>query len=893
MQAARRWDVARMRLRSLLRRRRVETELDKELQFHLERQMEENFANGMAAGEARLAALRLFGGVSQIEEECRDMRRTQYMENLWQDLRYAVRVLAKNPVFTMVVVLTLGLAIGANSAIFSVIEGVLLKPLPYPRAERLARVFYRSKSYPKFPLNPWDFLDFRARNRSFESFAIYTRADVQLSGAGDPVKLSAFRISSGYFSVLGLPPARGREFEFEEERPGKGNVVVLSDRLWRRQFAAAPDILGRKIVLDSRPYTVVGVMPPGVDHPGNTYNAVAYGDTVDLWYPFTFQGNPAQRGSHYLEGIGRLRAGVAPPQAAADFNTIMADLATRYQGDRGWTIYMVPLYQEIVGPVHRLLLVLLGAVGLVLLIACVNTANLLLARATARQREVAVRAALGAGRGRLMRQMLAESLLMAALGGGLGALLASAGMRALIASLPAGFPRLAAIHVNGTVFAFTALVAMATGLFFGLAPALQSARADLQQGLREGGRGATGTGRQTRLRAALVVGEVSLACVLLAGAGVLLRSFLNLLHTDAGFRPQHVLTATLSLPGTTYKKNEDIARFYQRLLDGLSSIAGVQAAGAGTDLPWTGYDDNLGGFSLEGKTPQPNEQFHARYHVASPDYFRAIGIPLLRGRFFTARDDKDARRALIINQAMARRYWQNQDPVGARIDFFDDKPKDSDWYTIVGVVGDVKDKPQSAAAEPAFWWAEAQLPFGIGNQSIALRWSSSDTSQLAGQLREVVRTLDPSLAVADVRLLDQVAAESFSTPRISLFLVGLFAALALGLAAIGIYGVISYSVSQRMHEFGMRMALGAGAWDVVRLVMSQSVTLAVVGAVIGLGSTLALAGFLDSLLYGVSAADPLTLLCVAAVALGTAVAACYPPARRAIGADPITALRAQ
>ena len=604
------WGVARMRLRSWLSRKRVETELDKELRYHLERQVEENIAAGMPVGEARLAALRLFGGVSQVQEECREMRGTQYVENFGQDLRYAVRTLGKSPAFTVVVVLTLGLSIGANSAIFSVIDGVLLKPLPYPQAERLARVFYRNQSYAKFPVSPWDFLDFRARNRSFESFAMYTRSDAQLSGVGEPVKLSAFRISAGYFRVLGVQPARGREFDFAEERPGNGNVVILSDRLWRRQFATASDILGRKIMLDSQPYTVVGVMPPGVDHPGNAYNSVAYGDTVDAWYPFLFQGNSANRGSHYVEGIGRLKRGVTAAQAATDFNAIMTDLATHYPQDQGWTIYMIPLYQEIVGPVHRMLLVLLGAVGLVLLIACVNTANLLLARATARQREIAVRAALGAGRWRLVRQMLAESLLISVLGGGLGALLASAGVRALVTLFPAGFPRLAEIHVNLLVFGFTALIAIATGLFFGLVPALQLSRANLQQGLREGGRGATGSGRQTRLRSVLVVGEVSLACVLLAGAGVMLRSFVNLLRTHAGFQPQHVLTADLSLPSTTYKTTDAIARFYQGLITGLSSLPGVQAAGAGTDLPWTGYDENLGGFTIEGKRPPPNEEFH-------------------------------------------------------------------------------------------------------------------------------------------------------------------------------------------------------------------------------------------------------------------------------------------
>jgi len=881
-----------MRFRSLTKRRRVETELDKELRYHVERQTEENIAAGMNAREAREAASRIFGGVSQIEEECRDMRRTQYLENFSQDLRYAVRTLGKNPTFTVVIVLTLALSIGANSAIFGVIDGVLLKPLPYPQAERIARVFYRSTAYPKFPLNPWDFLDFRARNRSFEGFAVYTHADMQLSGAGgDPVKLSAFRISSGYFQVLGLHPAMGREFDFSEERPGNGNVVILSDRVWRNQFGATADILGKKVLLESRPFTVVGVMPPGVDHPGNSYNSVAYGDTVDAWTPFTFDGNPNNRGSHYVEGIGRLKPGVTEEQAAADFNGLMREMATQHEGDKGWTIYMVPLFKEIVGPVHKMLLVLLGAVGLVLLIACVNAANLLLARAAARHREVAMRAALGASRGRLVRQMLAESLLVSVLGGALGAMLAIVGLRVLVAFLPAGFPRLDAIHMSGIVFGFTAAIALATGLIFGLVPAVQASRTDPQQGLRDGGRSSTGGGRQTRLRAALVVGEVGLACLLLVGAGVLLRSFVNLLKSDSGFRPEHVLTAEIALPDATYKAKAAVADFYTRMLANLSALPGTRSAAAGTDLPWTGYDENMGGFTIEGKTPPPNEEFHARYHTASPDYFRAVGIPLVRGRFFDERDKKDSQRTLIINDVMARRYWPGEDVIGKRITF-DDNPKESDWFTVVGVVGDVKDKPESAAAEPAFWWPLMQQPFPFRSMTIALR-ANGDPTLLTDGVRSVVRKLDPSLAVAHVKLMDKIADENFSTPRFALFLVGLFAGLALVLAAIGIYGVISYSVSQRMHEFGMRVALGASSGNLLGMVMRQGVLLAGIGVVIGIGSALLFGGVLDSLLYGVSARDPLTLIGVGALAVVTATLASFPSARRATGADPMTSLRAE
>jgi predicted permease len=885
------WNIARMRLRSLARRGRVERELDKELQFHLEQQKEENLALGMPPAEARRAALRRLGGMAQIQEECRDMRRTNYIENLWHDLHYAMRMLAKSPGFTVVIVLTLALSIGANSAIFSVIDGVMLRPLPYPEADRIVRVFFHSATYPKFPLNPFDFRDFRARNRSFDSLAGFTRGDMQLSGAGRPERFAGFQVTAGYFHVLGLHPARGHEFNTNDELPGNGRLVILSDRLWRSRFAADPDIIGRKIMLDSQPFTVAGVMPPGTDHPGNEYHGVAHGETVDLWWPFTFRGDPAQRGSHYLEVIGRLKSGITPAQAQAEMNGLIAQLAREHPDAlEGWQALLVPLYQEIVGPTRRLLLVLLGAVALVLLIACANAANLLLARATARQREMPVRAALGAGRSRLVRQMLAESLLIALLGGSLAAGIATAGVRTLVSLLPAGFPRADTIHVNAAVFAFTLLIALATGMLFGLAPALQAARTDLQQSLRDGGRGSTGSGRHTRLRSVLVVGEVSLACVLLIGAGLMLRSFVNLLRTDPGFRPEHVLTAGIALPDEHYKPAQ-APLFYRRLVANLSSVAGVRAVGVGTDLPWTGYDDNIGGFTIEGKKPAAHEEFHARYHVAGPDYFRALGIPLERGRFFTDGDSTDAPLALIINQSMARRYWPNEDAVGKRITF-EDKPKEKDWMTVVGIVGDVKDKPDSKAAEMAFWWPVLQSPVYVNAMSIVLR-GSSDPAWLVNALREAVRQLDPTLAVADVRLMDQIADASVSTPRFALFLVVLFGGLALTLAAIGMYGVISYSVNQRTHEFGLRMALGAKPFDVLRLVLREGIQLAVAGAALGVVGALALGRVLGSLLYEVGSTDPVTFASVSLIAIAIAALACYLPARRATNADPMASLRSE
>jgi predicted permease len=889
-----RWlDIACLRLRSVLRRSRVEQELAKELRFHLESETDANVRLGLPPADAIRAAVHRLGGVAQIQEECRDMRRTDLLENLVRDLQYAIRTLAGSPGFAAVIVLTLALSIGANSAIFSVIDGVLLRPLPYPRADRIVRIFFSSGTYPKFPLNPLDLRDIRARNHAFGCIAAITRKDRQLSGDLQPERLSGFRITAGYFRVLGIPLALGREFTTDDELPGRGNIAILSNRIWRSRFTADLRIIGRKIILDDEAFTVAGVMPPGVQHPGNEYHGVRDGETVDVWTPFTYNPSDQSRGSHYLEGIARLKDGVTVEQAQADMEMQVAQLGREHPNSiRDWHPLVIPLYTEMVGSSRRLLLVLLGAVGLVLLIACANAANLLLARATARQREIAVRAALGAGRSRLVRQMLAESLLISLIGGGLGAAIAVAGVKALTALLPADFPRAAAIHVNPAVFAFTLGIALATGVLFGLAPAVQAARTDLQQALREGGR-ATAGARHLWLRNALVVGEVSLACVLLIGAGLMLRSFVNLLRTDPGFRARHVLTAGISLPDAQYHKRADVIRFYDRLSTQLKSIPGVRFAGAGSDLPWTGWDDNIGGFTIEGTDPATNEQHNARYHVASEDFFQALGVPLVRGRFFTPHDNgnKDVPAAIIINRQMARMYWGTGDAVGRRITF-SDHPKEEEWMTVVGVVGDVKDRPSDAAAHPGLWWPVLQEPFGFSDMSITVS-ANTDPGALAAQVREAVRSLDPNLAMSDVRLMDEIAGNSFSTARFALFLVALFAALAVTLAGIGIYGVISYSVGQRTHEFGLRMALGARPGDVIRQVMAQGVRLALGGIGLGIVAALALGRVLWSLLYQVSATDPLTFASVALAAIAIALLACYIPARRATTADPAAALRAE
>lgn len=889
MRTERWFDILRLRFRSLLRRGAVERELDRELRFHLAEEIENNMRRGLSRFEAESAALRRLGGVAQIQEECRDTRRTGYIENFIRDLQYAVRTLWKSPVFAVVIVLTLALAIGANSAIFSVTDAVLLRPLPYPRPDRIVRIFFSNRTYPKFPLNPFDLRDLRARNRCFGVIAGMTRFDRQVSAVSMPERLTGFLVTAGYFRVLGVSPQLGREFTTEDELPGRDHQVILSDRIWRDRFSADPGLVGRTIMLDAEPFTVIGVMPPVV-HPGNEYHAIPDGETVDVWTPFTYHGNGSNRGTHYMEGIARLKDGVSIRQAQAEMDSLVAQLAREHpDATRGWHPIVLSLYQELVGPSRRMLLVLLGAVGLVLMIACANAANLLMARATARRAEIAIRAALGASRWRIVRQMLAESLLISFVAGAVGTILAIGGVRALELLVPADFPRAQGIHVNVAVFAFTLLIAIGTGLLFGLPPAMQAIRSDLQPALREGGRGTSAGARSLRLRNALVIGEVSLACVLLVSAGLLLRSFVNMLRTNPGFQPQRVLTAVVSLPDAKYKTGKQVVAFYDRLNRSLGALPGIHAAGIGSDLPWTGYDDNAGGLNIEGRQPQPGQEFHARYHVATEDYFRALGVPLVRGRFFTPHDDIKGKQVMIVNSAMAR-YWGKQDPIGRRISFEEHPKNPDDWFTVVGIVGDIKDRPNSPAAEPAFWWPVLQLPMSFEDMSIVIR-AQADPEPLITEVRNAVRALDPELALANVRMMDEIAGESFSTPRFTLFLVALFAMAAGTLAAVGIYGIISYSVSLRMHEFGLRIALGADAWDVIRQVMAQGLRLVLSGIFLGVFGALALGRVLWSLLYQVSPFDPLTFSAVAISAIMIAALACYLPARRATCADPARALR--
>ena len=811
------------------------------------------------------------------------------MNQLLQDLRYGLRMLTRNPVFTLVAVLTLALGVGANTAIFSVINGVLLKPLPYREPEQLVRLFESSHRQPRFPMSPADFQDYREQNSSLSALALYTRDDLELALDDRPEKLAAMRVTAGFFDLLGFQPLLGREFRRDEELLDNSQVVILSHGLWQRRFGADPEIVGKVIPFSGQPLTVIGVMPAGVQHVGGDYRSLPHGESVDVWWPIGLKPEVWRklRGAHFVNAIGRLKPGVTRADADADFNVIAERLAEQYpDSNDGWRIAIQPLHEEIVGRTRVTLWVLLAAVVFVLMIASVNVANLILVRATVREREIALRAALGARRGRLVRQMLTESLLLALLGGAAGLLLARLALDALLALAPTQLPRLQTIGIDGRILAFTLGVSLLTGMLFGLAPALQSLKLNLNELLKEGGRAASGGAGRRRLRDALVVSEVALALVLLIGAGLLLRSFLRLQQTDPGFNPARVLTATLTLPDARYKESRQVASFYQSLLERLTALPGMRVVGLSSDLPWTGYDENAS-FNIEGKTSQPGLEPSGRYHFVSADYFRSIETPLLTGRFFNAADSSDAPRVILINQSMAQTYWQGETAVGKRITFRD-QAKDEDWMTVVGIVGDVKDFPHSLEAEPAFYWPISQQPFR--EMRMALR-TEGDPLNLVASVRDELRNLDKDLPLADVRTLDTIAAEAVAGRRFTLLLTGLFAFTALTLAAVGIYGVMAYSVTQRTHELGIRMALGARQSDVLGMVIRQGMKLAVVGLAVGLAGAWLATRAMASLLFGVTATDPMTFVVISVVLAGVALGACFVPARRATKVDPMVALR--
>jgi putative ABC transport system permease protein len=806
------------------------------------------------------------------------------MDTLRQDLLYALRRLRQAPAFTAVAVATLALGIGANGAIFSVVHAVLLKPLPFEEPDRLVRVSQTWKGDLTSVYSPQNFLDVVADARSFELLAAYERSGVTLTGRGQPGRLEGAQVSAAFFDTLRARPALGRFFAAGENEPGHDRVAVLGEHLWRERFGGDPAVIGQAVQLDRDRYTIVGIAPARFSFP----------EGAEVWRPIEYDARfrSESRGAWYLGVVGRLKQGVSVAQARQEVATIHARLARAYpDADEGVGGVVVSLQESMVGDSRRALLVLLGAVGLVLLIACVNVANLLLARTAARETELAVRTAMGAGRGRLMRQLLTESLTLSLLGGLAGILLAAFSLDALLALQPQGVPRLTEVRVDRAVVAFSAALSLATGFLFGAFPALQMLRRPTAQSLREGGRGML-SGRGHRLRSGLVVGQMALAMMLLAGSGLLLRSFDQLRRVDPGFRSDKVLTFRLSLPENAYKEETARAAFYATLLDRLAALPGVRTAGGIMGIPLGGIRFNLS-FAVKGRPPlPPARQPSMEIRVVSPDYFQAMGIPVQRGRAFARGDVAEAPQVAMISEAAARKYFPGEDAIGKFITLGwgrgEGQPKVGG--EVVGIVGDVKDQSLAGDTPPEMYVPYAQMP--VETMDVVLRTSIAARA-LAPAAEKVVHALDPELPLSRVATLDEVVARSISEPRFYMVLLGAFAAMALFLAALGIFGVLSYAVVQRSREIGIRVALGAHPHDVLGMVLGQAARLAAFGVLAGLAGAVALSRAMASLLFQLSPTDPATLGSMAALLAVVALVASYLPARRATRVDPLVALRSE
>jgi putative ABC transport system permease protein len=877
------------RLLSLLRRGRLEREMEEEMRFHLEMQIEQNLEAGMAPGEARFAARRQFGNQTWLKEVSREMWSLKFIETLIQDLRYGARTLMKNPGFAAVAALTLALGIGANTAIFSVVNAVLLRPLQYSDPDRLVQVW---QNFPQSGANQVtvsapEFLDYKDQNRVFERMAAFRPQGFTLTGGAEPELIIGGRVSADLFPLLGVTPALGRALLPEEDQPGSQRAVILSHGLWQRRFGSDMTLIGKSLTLDGESFTVVGVMPPGFQFPPQAQN--------ELWANVPFDANDlTRRGWRPLGVIARLKSGVNLDQANAELRAIAGRFPVSGPVP---SAYAVSLQEQVVGRVRRALLVMFGAVSFVLLIACANVANLLLSQAAARQREMAIRAAVGASRSRLIRQSFVESLPLALLGGGAGLLLAVGIVKLLVSASPDNLPRAHEIGVDLRTLGFTLSVSLLTGVVSSLAPALQFSKLGLNESLKEGGRGTSVSFRRFSLRSVLLVSEVALSLTLLIGAGLMINSFTRLLQVDPGFDPRGVQTMQIALPQSKYAEIQQRAFFFEQALERIRRLPGVQSAGMTSALPLTFNPDF--GFTIEGRTPSaPGDTPQTRWRAISHDYLRTMGIALRRGRYFTGQDHENAPGVALINETMARRFWPDEDPLGKRIKLGGPQ-RPYPWMEIVGIVGGVKHDGLDAPVGPEMYMPYAQTPFS--QMPAGLRFppmflaarSGLDHASLAAAMRAEIKALDKDLPVINIRTLDQLLADSISQHRFYLTLLAFFAAVALILAAVGLYGVVSYTVRQRTHEIGVRMAFGARAVDVLRLIIRYAMKLTLIGALIGLAGALALTRLMKTLLFEVSATDPLTFAGVSALLAAVALLACYVPARRATKVDPLVALRVE
>ncbi len=816
---------------------------------------------------------------------------------LWQDARYGLRVLWKNPGFTAVVVSTLALGIGANTAIFSVVDAVLLRPLPFPHPERivLVRDDLAGRQMENVGMSVPELKDLQQAGDVFEEVSGVWPVDANVTGSDRPERVELLAVSANYFTLLGASARLGRVFGPRDYAEGFGEGVVISDGLWRRMFGSDPNVLGRRIYADTDAYTVIGVMPPGFRHPGRTLR-----DDVEVWANAGFVGLPfgnPPRNVRMLPGaIARLRPGVNVAQAQSRVDSLVTSLREQfpkeYPAQAGWAVRLLPAQESLVGGARATLLVLLGAVGLVLLIGCVNIANLMLARSTARRREMAIRTALGASRRRLLMQLLTESVLLSLTGGAVALLAVVWLLDVLVRVVPADIPRLHEVGLDGGVLLFVFAVSLLTGVLFGLAPALQASRPDLTAGLKEGAKGSGSRGR--RFRGALVVAEVALSLVLMIAAGLLLRSFERLMEVDAGFDPRGVLMARIWLPVPNnpeldaYREPAKRAAFVREVLRRVQALPGVRyaAVGAGNGVPFLGPHFN-GILTVEERADSDAAQPTAQFSAVTPDYFRALGTPLVRGRFFAESDTLEAQPVALVDEAAARRFWPGEDPVGRRFKLGVPASK-APWMTVVGVVGNIKTEGFDQPDQPHLYTCVFQ---NVGYAMAVYLKVEGDPKALTQALRREVQAVDPNLPVFGERTMEDVVSDSLARRRFALQVVGAFGALALLLAGVGVYGVVAYSVSQRTREIGIRLALGASSGSILRWVFGQGMRLTLAGLGFGLVGALALTRALGGLLYGVSAADPVTYAGLAALLAAVALLACYVPARRATRVDPMVALR--
>lgn len=812
------------------------------------------------------------------------------MQSILQDLRYGLRILFKNPGFTAIAIITLGLAIGANTAIFSVVNAVLLRPLPFQDAERLVKVsIIEGKEEGTGSMSPADFLDYRDENQAFDYMAAYIPWGVTLVGEGDPERLSGALVSATFFSLLNAQAITGRTFLPEDDKLAAQRAIVLSYGLWQRRFASNPNVVGNAITLNGESFTIVGVMPRDFRFPNKT----------ELWglprrivpeLPFNTGGDILQlRGLQYLNVIARLKKGVSLEQAQTQMEGITARLREQFPQENSHKSIKLAFFQDyIVRGIKPALLLLLVVVGLVLLIACANIANMLLVKSTARQKEFAIRTALGASQVRLVRQLLTESILLAISGGALGLLLAIWGTDLLVAVSPTTTPRAQEINLDSTVLGFTVAVSLAAGILFGLAPVAQSFRLSLTDRLKEGSLSIVGGWRNQRMRSLLIVTEVAISLVLLVGAGLLLKSFLRLQQVNPGFSPESLLTMRMSLTGTRYETGRQRATFYHQLVDRIKALPGVQAAGGIESLPIEGRGAFYS-FSIEGRpAPASPLDLSAGFHSATPGYFQTMGTPFLKGRDFTERDDENATNVVIVNETFARKFFSEEDALGKRVSFGTNDSGDPNWLEIVGVVGDIKHVGLETEAEPETYVPYLQTPYRF--ITIIVR-AATEPASLVAAIRKEALALDPQQPLYDVKPMEQVLEQSIAERRLIMLLLSIFAAVALALAAVGLYGVMSYSITQRTREIGIRMALGAKASDVLKIVIKHGMVMVLIGVAIGLAAAFILTRLMASLLYGVSATDPTTFVVIPLFLLAVALMACLIPARRATKIEAVAALR--